>query len=547
MASSTLAYGSNPAMYPKQGTEQEYDIEKSLDRDGSVDKDGAQGTTTETRDAAPSPDSRSLDNDSKYSGPFGKVMKTLGSYGVEETGIERVMPSERSDQHPSSTFTMWMAANTTVSTFALGTLGNHIWYMGLRDAILTILFFNAVFTLVVAFFSTWGPKTGMRQLALSRFGFGYYTVMIPTILNCIACIGWSVINTIAGASALRAVSYDSTLTPIPEAAAVVVIAISTLLVSFMGYKIVHAYEKYSWLPVLIILIVYAGFIGSSVTVGDWGGSGSAEAASVLSFGASIVGFAIGWSSLAADYSCKLKEDTPAKSVFLYTYAGLNIPMIGIEILGACAMATFTKKPEWGAAYENAGIGGLLAAPLIDRMGGGGRFFMVILALSIIANNIPNVYSFGLTFQVLGPWAQKIPRPLLSLVCTGIYLALAIAGFSSFSHILDTLLILLAYWLAIYSVIMLEEHFVFRAGSFTNWNFEDINNPKKLPLGVAALVALLVGWAGAVLGMSSVWYAGPISLLISRPFGGDCGFLLSGAFAGVVYPPLRYVEKRYWKY
>ena len=94
-----------------------------------------------------------------------------------------------------------MAANTTVSTFALGTLGNSIWYMGLRDAVLTILFFNLLATIPVAYFSTWGPKTGMRQLALSRFGFGYWTVMIPTVLNCLACIGWSVVNSIAGGQA----------------------------------------------------------------------------------------------------------------------------------------------------------------------------------------------------------------------------------------------------------------------------------------------------------------------------------------------------------
>ena len=63
----------------------------------------------------------------------------------------------------------WMAANTTVSTFALGTLGSSIWQMGFKDAALTILFFNLFPTLVVAYFSTWGPKTGLRQLALSRW------------------------------------------------------------------------------------------------------------------------------------------------------------------------------------------------------------------------------------------------------------------------------------------------------------------------------------------------------------------------------------------
>lgn len=126
---------------------------------------------------------------------------------------------------------------------------------------------------------------------------------------------------------------------IPIAAAIVIIGVVTLVVTFFGYRIVHLYEKYSWIPVLIILIVYAGLIGSSITVGDFGGTGTTEASGVLSFGAALVGFAIGWSSLAADYSCKLREDIPSWKVFAWTYAGLNVPMITIESLGACAMAT----------------------------------------------------------------------------------------------------------------------------------------------------------------------------------------------------------------
>lgn len=51
-----------------------------------------------------------------------------------------------------------------------------IFYLGLREACLVILFFNLLCTLPVAYFSTWGPKLGLRQLTLSRFSFGYVTV-----------------------------------------------------------------------------------------------------------------------------------------------------------------------------------------------------------------------------------------------------------------------------------------------------------------------------------------------------------------------------------
>lgn len=110
---------------------------------------------------------------------------------------------------------------------------------------------------------------------------------------------------------MQAVSMDSNLPTIPIAAAIVVIAVSTLIgrpapahvqsggeswhmnaqwrfsshiVSFMGYRVVHLYEKYSWYPVLIVFMVYAGFIGSSASAGDWGAVGETAAANVLSFG-----------------------------------------------------------------------------------------------------------------------------------------------------------------------------------------------------------------------------------------------------------------------
>lgn len=66
------------------------------------------------------------------------------------------------------------------------------------------------------------------------------------------------------------------------------------------------------------------------------------------------------------------------------------------------MSTFTAKPEWSAHYEAEGIGGLLAAPLIERTGGFGRFLMIILALSIVANNIPNLYSLSLVRSEIFP-------------------------------------------------------------------------------------------------------------------------------------------------
>ncbi|KII88697.1 hypothetical protein PLICRDRAFT_176250 [Plicaturopsis crispa FD-325 SS-3] len=471
----------------------------------------------------------------------------LDRYGVEAQGIERVPPTARTQSSALVPFWMWLAANMTISTFSLGTLGASLFFLGLRDAILVILFFNLLTTLPVAYFSTWGPKLGLRQLTLSRFSFGYATAQIPIILNCIACVGWSVVNSIVGAQTLQAVTADPAH-QIPTAAGIVVIAVGTIIVSFMGYRVVHIYEKYSWIPVAVIFLIYLGQTARFMETGAWGGTGPVEAGNVLSFGASIAGFALGWTSLAADYTVRMPEDMSSTKIFFWTYLGLNIPLILIESLGAAAMTTFGQKTTWEDQYDTGSVGGLLGAGLVGPMGGFGRFLLVIMALSIIANNIPNIYSLALTFQNIHPYAQAIPRVFIVLIGSAVYIVLAIVGASHFEEWLDTLLVILSYWLAIFSTILIEEHLIFRKGRWSNYVPEDYNNWRKLPLGVASFIALGCGVAGAVLGMAQLWYIGKIGGLIGDPeFGGDIGFELSFAFTAVTYPPLRYIEKKYWGY
>lgn len=182
----------------------------------------------------------------------------MDGFGVEARGIERVLPNERAHTSIIDAMWLWLAANCTTSTFSLGTLGSSLFGLSFRPAVLTIVFFNLLSTIPVAYFATFGPKLGLRQLTLSRFAFSlYFPACIPIVLNIIACVGWSTINTITGALTLRAVS-DVGQPKIPSAAAIVIIAVLTLVPSFIGYRYVHAYERYSWIPMTIIFLITFG-------------------------------------------------------------------------------------------------------------------------------------------------------------------------------------------------------------------------------------------------------------------------------------------------
>lgn len=109
---------------------------------------------------------------------FAKVQRVAGRFGVEQRGIERVLPDERTDASMSKIGTLWLSANMTVSTFAIGALAQPVFKLGFVDTALTIIFFNVLGILPVCFFSTFGPRFGLRQMVLSRFFFGYYGAKI---------------------------------------------------------------------------------------------------------------------------------------------------------------------------------------------------------------------------------------------------------------------------------------------------------------------------------------------------------------------------------
>jgi purine-cytosine permease-like protein len=109
---------------------------------------------------------------------FAKIQRLVTRFGVEARGIERVLEDERTDTSTFKIGTMWCAAKMVVSSFAIGVLAIPLFQLGFADSILTVLFINLLGVTPVCFFSTFGPKTGMRQMILSRFYFGCYGVKL---------------------------------------------------------------------------------------------------------------------------------------------------------------------------------------------------------------------------------------------------------------------------------------------------------------------------------------------------------------------------------
>jgi NCS1 nucleoside transporter family len=466
-----------------------------------------------------------------------KLQRFAGKFKIEQRGIERVPEDERTDTNGIvKVGTMWLATNMVVTSFAVGALATPVFALGFVDTILTIFFFNILGAIPVAFFSTFGPVFGLRQMVLSRFYFGYHGVKIISMFNILSSIGWSCVNTIVGAQLLHAVNHN-----VPGYGGILILAAATLLVSLFGYKVIHAYEFWSWIPSFIVMLIILGEFAHSGAYSDLPmGVGTSEAASVLSFAASVFGFATSWVTYAADYTCYQPTTTSSPFVFLSSLCGLLFPLLFTQMLGAAIMTASISQPTYATGYADAGMGGLLAAVLFPPLGGFGKFCLVVLALSTVACNCPNMYSVSLSMQMMGRWSARVPRFVWTLSATIAYVAISIPGYSHFESVLENFMLIIAYWIAIYEGVSLTEHFLFKR-SIAGYRPAIYDTPALLPPGTAAISASCVGAAGAVLGMAQVWFTGPIGKMVGGPFGGDIGFELGFGFTALSYALFRKIE------
>ncbi|KAF8974249.1 permease for cytosine/purines, uracil, thiamine, allantoin-domain-containing protein [Flammula alnicola] len=435
---------------------------------------------------------------------------------------------------------MWWSVNTVLTTISIGVLAQPVFGLSLPVAAATILCFGAIATSLVSFIATLGPKTGLRTMIITRFSSGYVGGAIYSVLNILTELGFAVLCVVLGGQALVAVNPGT----LPLGAGIVIVGVLSLIPCFIGYDMIHKAERYAWIPLTIVMIFLwalgskAGFDVSGERIHQE--TGRALSASVLSFGGIVFGSFNGWAALAADYNCRMPAKTSAWKIFGMTFIGLYLPICMVEILGAAL--TSISDPAYTAAYTDGGTGGLVAQ-VLKPWKGGGKFVLVILALSNLMNNIVNTYSAGLSIQALGRPFAMVPRFFWTLVCFAAYTIAGVVGRAHFSEILTNFLSILGYWTAWFVVVVLEEHFIFRrkGGRLGGYNLDDWDSPSRLPMGIAGVLAGCFGVAGAVVGMAEVWYTGPLAKKAGAEFGADLGFELGAAFAAVTYPPLRWLE------
>jgi NCS1 nucleoside transporter family len=452
--------------------------------------------------------------------------ETKPSTGFEVTGIERVPENERAHTQLADTMWLWWSANSVVATVALGAL-SFFFGLGFWGSVAVIVVFNILGVLPVAFLSTLGPKTGLAQMPLTRFSFGLQGAKLPALFNAVACVLWSAVNITIGSSLLVTFTGGA----LPQWAAFLILATVTTLVSVFGYFIVHRYERFAWIPMFILFgYIFVAGVSKFHTDIPVSVSGIALFASIATLGGAVFGYAVGWSSYAADYTRRQPAETPAGRVFLYAFLGVVVPCIILEVLGVLLTTTLAAN----ATLPDAGtlIGGVIGTGPVASV------VILLLAFSTIANNVPNDYSFALSLQVLG---VRVIRWVLTIIGAVLYVLVALVIQQNFNLNLEGFLLLIAYWLGAWNAIVIIEHLLRRG----NYPVNDYEDGSKLPPGWAAVIAMVVGLAAAALGINqaaTIGFQGPLSVALGgKDFGADIGFPIALVVTAVVYFILRRIE------
>ncbi|KAJ5677156.1 uncharacterized protein N7477_002789 [Penicillium maclennaniae] len=432
--------------------------------------------------------------------------------GGEAHGIEPVPLEERQPVTASTSLhmlLMWFSMSLATNNIIVGSMGTFVLGLSFKDAAFCAIFGNLLGVFTVGYVSTWGPISGCRTLIVGRFFMGYYPSKVCCALNVFTNLGYCMVNSVVGGQILSRVSGGH----VSVLVGIVIVAGLSWVMAMFGMKIFAVYERFAWLPQLMVLCVMLGSAGPhfDFNIHTEMSQGALNAKRVTFFSL-CMSIGLAWAPLAADY-------------YVYYPPTSN------------AGAPLASSAVYRAKYGN--NPGDLLMMAYDSLGGFGKFCAVINVFALLANNTPGAYSMSMNFQMLGDFFRTVPRPVFVTLSTAIYCGCAMGGRNQLYDVFKSFLPLIGYWVMMFFCIIVMEDVLFRRRRGYDWS--SWNTSQQLPMGIAAGLAFAIGWAGAIVGMDQSYYGGPVAQLAH---GADLGTWLGAGFTLVSFPPLRAVELWY---
>lgn len=444
---------------------------------------------------------------------------TSDAFGKIETyGIDIIADSDRHGK-PKELFWPWFSANSTFINMIVGGVlilfGLNIW-----EALSVVIVGNLVF-LLVGLCSLPGPRAGTATLTVSRAAFGLRGNVVPTIFSWFATLGWETINIILGTLALRTLLQQLGLDTPKWALApfLVVMALLTFAIPVLGHATLVVAQKWlayilTALTVIMAIILVpkvhwsfpGGHLAASNSVSTW----------FLGLTAVLGAGAISWVNFASDYSRYLPRRTDGRAIVGWVTLATVIPGVLYGALGV-VLGTLVDTSD---PIKN--LPRILPAWFLFP-------FLIVVIGGVVANNVMNSYSSGLSLLALGIRIARYKSVFVDATITVIAacISLFIYDFSTvFTEFLSLLVILLAPWSGVFVMdyflrrgnYVSEDLLLARGGSY--WYSRGINWRAMTALVVGVVLGALFANAAQFQGFIAMDFLGGADL--SPIVGFACG-------------------------
>ncbi|MCL5957877.1 MAG: cytosine permease [Chloroflexi bacterium] len=430
---------------------------------------------------------------------------------VEPYGVEHIPDAERHGK-PWSLFTIWFAGNVNIAAWLAGFLAVTLFGLDIVTGILAVLIGNVLGGIAIGILSGMGAKLGVPQQVQSRGPFGFLGNFGPLASNVVNSVGWGAVNNILGAWALQK------FLPIDFLPALLIMSAITIVVTVYGYNMIHRMNQY-----LTIVLGLMFLVMTIIAIPQGNFTLAANPEAPLAFMGPVGAFitAVGvyfsyiltWMPFASDYSRYLPAKTPLRTSAGYTFAGVAIGTIWLQIVGVIVASVAAGKTP---------------VDMVVNMVPG--FWIPMIAavfLGQLSTNALTIYG-----GALSACAFRIPiKRWMAVILIGVIAtAVALWAQADYASKFETLLLVLGYLIAPYVAILIVDFFAIQKQNV---------NLHSLFGGARVFNWGLVAWVIAVLVTVPFWsqslYTGPIAT--AWPELGDVGYYIGFAVALIVYWPL----------
>ena len=437
-----------------------------------------------------------------------------GDLSVETHGIAPIGEDQRYGR-PGRLFTVWFAPQVTMTGVFTGTLAIALG-LGFWLGMLAMLIGTVLGSVVVAYLSTWGPRTGSGQLPNSRMAFGNF-VVLPAVLQWLSSIAWDGLVGLFGGEAL------AVLLDIPFWVAVLIVLGLQGVAGFFGYELIHRMQAVLTVVLFVTFVVFAAKLVAGHQIVSPASAHGADLVGAFVLEVTIaLSLAISWASYAADFSRYLPANSSRAKVFGYSFAGIVLAYIFVQGIGIAAAGVLSEQTAQGVR---------------SIMGGGllGAAALLVIALASVGSSAMNDYSGSLALQTIG---VRVRRPLSALVVTVIAFTLIL-----WLHSGDTatrfqdVLLLIGYWIPAYAAVIIVD-WVIRSRGRSSINPAEEHTDRADAL--AALVVFVLAYGAAIPFMNTSLIEGPVA---KAWHGADIAYFVNFLVAALLYGGYRLLRRR----